>query len=931
MDDKRFDSITRLFASGASRRTLVKGLLGLGGATLTGGVVLDNGEAEAARRPTPTPKPVTCPGQQTWNGTKCVCPAGLSQCVPNGGPDCCNDQLVSPGTTGYSTCCDNACCQGSCTSEEICCPTNSRPGGLPPTNRVCDVAGREECCLYSDECCTVDGCCATTCYGGSDGESYCCDTANYCPGGSESEELCCTGDTPIKCACGTNNNVCIADTDAACCVDSDCDTPPSGSSPCAVGTCTNNVCSYTDCNSESEICCPDNQGVYACRVGDECCLSNQDCADTCEACVNFVCVDDPNTFPCGPASDPEKYCCPETNYSICCGASQYECCGVDSATGVTRECDADGKCCEAGTPNFCAGSNTCCSAPCVTFGEAEYCCPPGRGRVCPGASEFVCCPNGQECSDDGACCPAGTVACGDECCPVDNICCPVTATVPAPIDGECCPSIGQCNTLGVCCPAGSLVCDDNCCSGDTPQCCNGECVAADVECCSADKPCDGECEVCVNGACEDQDDLCPGECGVCVNGSCQSDETLCLACEACQFDPQLDSFVCVNECTGCAECQATRQAPGGVCVPLDTECLSCQICDLDEGGAGGTCIDDCQGCGNCIAGDAGTGTCVADNAQCPETEVCCVDGQGVFACEDGPYCGCDNDQQCSSLNNPAECKVGVCNLGTCETGPAPDTTVCHQAGSGNNATCDPAVTCNGDDQSCPTPPLPPVGTDCGACLECNGQGLCLDKCTDSQQCCQFAQPVGDVCIPDGETCCDSAEACGVDCEVCNLTLHYCVSDCGEGEKCCPGTDNCVPQRRRAHFRRRLHRGLRSLRRGARVLRRTMYCEQPNCCPGTPDFCVLARSAASPLIAIRVRPATTASATAPARSVTMPALLHQPSRTAVGMSVTGNECCATSGCTNPPDACHSAACTDGTASIPTHAPANVVRTASAPTL
>ncbi len=62
MDDRKFDSLVKSFASGTSRRSLLKGMLGLGGAALTGSVVLD-GDSEAARRPTPTPKPIQCPGQ----------------------------------------------------------------------------------------------------------------------------------------------------------------------------------------------------------------------------------------------------------------------------------------------------------------------------------------------------------------------------------------------------------------------------------------------------------------------------------------------------------------------------------------------------------------------------------------------------------------------------------------------------------------------------------------------------------------------------------------------------------------------------------------------------------------------------------------------------------------------------------------------------
>src|SRR6188472_2835873 len=115
MDDRRFDALVRSLASGHSRRTVLKGLLGLGGLAATGAA---QHTAEAARRPTtPTPVP-RCPGNQTWNGSACICPGTLSKC----GPACCNES-VPRGDAAHSECCDNACCHGECYGEELCCPT----------------------------------------------------------------------------------------------------------------------------------------------------------------------------------------------------------------------------------------------------------------------------------------------------------------------------------------------------------------------------------------------------------------------------------------------------------------------------------------------------------------------------------------------------------------------------------------------------------------------------------------------------------------------------------------------------------------------------------------------------------------------------------------------------------------------------------------
>lgn len=129
MDNRRFDALVRSLATGANRRQLLRGMLGLGGGAIAAGTLF-GGEVDAARRSAnPTPTPVRCPGIQTPCESGCCCPDGSTNC----GPDCC---------PGGSECCDSACCYGTCYDEERCCPTG---------NVVCDgqcVPG--ECCISSD-------------------------------------------------------------------------------------------------------------------------------------------------------------------------------------------------------------------------------------------------------------------------------------------------------------------------------------------------------------------------------------------------------------------------------------------------------------------------------------------------------------------------------------------------------------------------------------------------------------------------------------------------------------------------------------------------------------------------------------------------------------------------------------------------------------
>lgn len=723
MDNRRFDALTKAMAKSANRRGLLKGLFGLGGAAVAGDV-FGPGDSEAARRPTPTPAPPKCPGNQTWNGSKCVCPAGLSQCIPNGGPACCNDVTIAPGAPGYSTCCDNACCQGTCYGEERCCATNARPGGLDPTNRICHTTLGDVCCPYRDVCCLVDGCCETVCTSGASGVDSCCPVEDFCPGGSESADRCCTGAT-ICCDGGTDHNACVdLSQPAQCCIDSDCDTPPSGSTHCVVGTCVDHICRYTDCNAATEVCCPDNAGVYACRVGDECCLTSETCADTCEACVGFVCVDDPNTFPCGPENDPDKFCCPETNFNLCCGATQYECCGLDTATGVTRQCDADGKCCEAATPYFCADSNACCAQPCTHTGGKDICCQ---------ASEFGC--NGQCCPDadtccDGACCQGQCIRetpQGEICCPSDgSFVCDTTTIDQCCTDAQNCCSVdgccdGHCDAGGRCCPADrGFICNGVCCkneatccgAGDAATCCSpGQCNASIGRCCAIGTfPCGESC-------CPNADTCCDG---ACCAGSCIREEAEPEIC--CPSD---GNFVCNgNEC--CTDAQNCCSTDGccsgqcdstGHCCAAETGFLCAEACCPNENtccGAG-TEFEYCCPPGQC---NAITGACCATgNFPCGETccdaatEQCCPDLGVCVSTEQGVGC-CSNDD-CTS--------TGACLVGTC----------------GTDGICNYEM----DD------------TRCGVCGVCSEAGACLAG-TCSGEC--------EVCLQDADTGgfeCQSDPAC----------------------------------------------------------------------------------------------------------------------------------------------------------------------------
>lgn len=220
MEDRRFDQMVKAVASGASRRSVLKGMLGLGGAALVGGAALDP-EVDAARRPTPTPKPPSCPGQQTPVGGQCICQVPKAPGPYKCGPDCCTGQVTDayPRPAGHSECCDNACCFGTCYGEELCCPTNTTAGEGDPIASVCESG---ECCYLPNVC--TNGVCGP-------------------PSGCETNEDC--GDCET---CNSETGQCssLCTTDQVCGANNECACAP-GQILCG-GTCVTGVCcDATEC------------------------------------------------------------------------------------------------------------------------------------------------------------------------------------------------------------------------------------------------------------------------------------------------------------------------------------------------------------------------------------------------------------------------------------------------------------------------------------------------------------------------------------------------------------------------------------------------------------------------------------------------------------------------------------------------------------
>jgi hypothetical protein len=93
VNDRRFDSLVRSLASGASRRQVLKGSLGLGAGAATGAFVMLE-DAEAARRGYPGPRFFPCVPQ--CDGMTCGDDGCGGTCSCDGGCSCLAEDLENP-------------------------------------------------------------------------------------------------------------------------------------------------------------------------------------------------------------------------------------------------------------------------------------------------------------------------------------------------------------------------------------------------------------------------------------------------------------------------------------------------------------------------------------------------------------------------------------------------------------------------------------------------------------------------------------------------------------------------------------------------------------------------------------------------------------------------------------------------------------------
>ncbi|HET9660843.1 MAG TPA: hypothetical protein VFP05_10975 [Thermomicrobiales bacterium] len=202
MEDRAFDELVKRLASGRSRRALLKGALGLGGAAVAGARL----ETEAARRGYSGPP--FPPGNDPDPGPTC----DPSTCY--GCNSCVNNVCVGDPTDCYVHDCMASVCDpdGGCSY-----PFDCRHGSdCCPAHHICDTSTGQCECNPLDKCCNVECSNCLTCVDGAcvPDNSLCPDfgpcVAMICqPDGSCNEVLDCRTGTPTEC-CG-QNGTCGAD------------------------------------------------------------------------------------------------------------------------------------------------------------------------------------------------------------------------------------------------------------------------------------------------------------------------------------------------------------------------------------------------------------------------------------------------------------------------------------------------------------------------------------------------------------------------------------------------------------------------------------------------------------------------------------------------------------------------------------------------
>ncbi|MEZ4529945.1 MAG: LPXTG cell wall anchor domain-containing protein [Thermomicrobiales bacterium] len=596
MDDRRFDLLARSLAAGASRRLVLKGLLGglIGGVALGGaGKTFAQDEEPPIEEAPPSQEPVVeeiPPAEQpVVEGEPPPAEAPPAEPPPTEAPpaetppaevppaqDPPAEPAVVEGTPADPATAPPAlvCGEGWTPCETLCCEPGWRCCGV-----YCIPDQEDSCCSDSEcsvcEICSLDGVCYPVC---DYAELECCVDEKT---GYFTCAECCRDDPScepvIDCEfCHSINQECCVDdkhrvTCGYCCDDSDCAKWGSchtcyggyclscfdqtdGTAPiCAIDSCGHSVAAGSDSSSYCVQCCEDYQCPpchrcnggwceYACGGDEQCCtleeigpagvINGGYCA---QCCSYEDCGDCEDCYDghCRYRCDKGETCC----HGEYCAYEHEGCCGVlgDWCNDVLPSDNLNGYCCDG---------LVCCYDEKSKSGSCAECC-----------GDWDC--------DGGYCCGG---VCHRECCD-DKDC-----------DGGYCTDDGYC-----------FQCRDNYDCGKGEICCDNYCVSG-YECCYYDLPDPVNC----------------GDCGTCFEFSCRpTGVELYGACFPMEVAAADDSTPQLNCCDGLVCCDSHKY--GLVCLECCADADCADGCYCDDGFCSCPCWSD---------KDCADGTCCCKNGSC---------------------------------------------------------------------------------------------------------------------------------------------------------------------------------------------------------------------------------------------------------------------------------------------------------------------------
>jgi hypothetical protein len=637
MDGQGFDDLARRFATGISRRGLMRSGLGLLAAA-AGARFGRQAEAASTRAPgeicrkdadctTRTCGPKSATGRQY-----CLCLAP-SDCPPPHAIDLCHLAACdAAGACGLAVLAGAPCDDGNhCTANEVC-QADGRCGGGTPVDCDDGLACTDDACDKRTGCthtlkagfCLIDGVCVAQ--GARNPANPCqlcdtaqstgawrnvpkgtaCDDATLCNGREACDgEGTCQPGVAVTCppcqVCDPSTGACGADAtkEGKSCAGTD---PCFQTFSCQTGVCTgvSLACPSTACTGVALDCpapahgsatCADGVCGFACNTGFRACDG---------ACIR------------------SEVCCPATETCMTCATGAVACSGacVRCVGGEIGE----------GCACVCPSGTTLCRGDCVDLdtdsGNCGYCDHPCNGGVCSGG--FCVC-GGETCQQGETCFESLCSCCGIECGQAPDDGGPTPCGLGGCIQQQC--KVGEiCNTAIGACKCGNSEFSCGAFAGQTVVCVDSKCCQQ----CPA-----GEVTVVTNGTCGC---TCGGGAGCGASGSCIDGVCKCGAGAACGSGEHCSFDLC---------CPSAQTNCGGACKDTSSDphfCGGCIDC-----GSGATCSNYA-----CVCSDGATPCpdlehCTNGACECGTTGVSCEDFIHGFYCHFGGLCGRDPDPQLSAI------------------------------------------------------------------------------------------------------------------------------------------------------------------------------------------------------------------------------------------------------------------------------------------